>query len=181
MHREGQSADTANLEIGPALVAEARNTFNRALHKIEHCLDQLSDVDMTWRPRPEMNSIAIVVNHLCGNLRQWIIAGLGGAPDVRDRPGEFADPGKTTVAEVRRKLKERLTEVEAVLAKLDPQDLLRVRRVQGFDVTGMHALIDTLSHFVGHTHQIVQWTRQIRGEAYRFDFVPKGKEQGGAA
>jgi hypothetical protein len=44
----------------------------------------------------------------------------------------------------------------------------------------MHALMDGVSHFVGHTHQIVQWTRMIRGDDYRFDFVPQGKEQGGA-
>jgi len=163
---------------GNALVAEVRATFWNASHKIEHCLDQLKDAEVTWRPRPEMNSIAIVVNHLCGNVRQWIISGLGGAPDVRNRPAEFADSGNVTVEQVREKLKQTLAEVDVVLVRLDGQDLLRVRRVQGFEVTGMHALLDTVSHFVGHTHQIVQWTRLIRGDGYRFDFVPKTKEQG---
>src|SRR5262245_59816068 len=135
MPTEGQAADVKNLQIGAALLAEARNIFAKAMHKIDHCLDQLNDADMTWRPRPEMNSTAIVINHLCGNLRQWIIAGLGGEPDVRNRPAEFADTGKVTVAETRQKLKDRLAEVDAVLAKLDPADLLRVRRVQGFEVT----------------------------------------------
>jgi hypothetical protein len=178
--REGKGADTAGMDFGPALIAEMRDTLWRALHKIEHCLNQLSDADMSFRPRPEMNSIAIVINHLCGNLKQWIISGLSGAPDDRNRPREFVDPGPVTVAQVRDKLKQRLAEVDRVLAGLDPGDLLRLRRVQGFEVTGIHALVDTVSHFVGHTHQIVQWTRLIRGEKYQFDFVPKGKEQGGA-
>jgi hypothetical protein len=39
--------------------------------------------------------------------------------------------------------------------------------------------MDCVSHFVGHMHQIVQWTWLIRGEVYQFDFVPGGKEQGG--
>ena len=177
--REGKGANTAGMDLGPALIAEMRDTLRRALHKIEHCLDQLGDADMSFRPRPEMNSIAIVINHLCGNLKQWIISGLGGVPDDRNRPGEFVDPGKVTVAEMREKLKQRLAEVDRVLAGLDSGDLLRLRRVQGFEVTGLHALIDTVSHFVGHTHQIVQWTRLIKGTAYKFDFVPQGKEQGG--
>ena len=165
-------------DIGRALLLEARDTFARAMGKIEHCLSQLNDADVIWRPRPEMNSIAIVIKHLCGNLRQWIISGLGGAPDHRDRPGEFADPGPVMVAQLRDKLAQRLSEVDQVLAKLDASDLLRTRRVQGWDVTGMHALLDTTAHFVGHTHQIVQWTRLLRGEAYRFEFVPQSKEQG---
>ena len=165
-------------DVGRAVIAEARDTLARAIHTIEHCLDQLRDGDVTWRPRPEMNSVAIVINHLCGNLRQWIISGLGGAADVRDRPGEFADPGRATVEELRRKLKQTMGEADAVLARLDPADLLRGRRVQGFDVTGMHAMCNTVSHFVGHTHQIVQWTRLLRGDAYRFDFVPQTPEQG---
>jgi uncharacterized protein DUF1572 len=165
-------------QLRHALLAEVRDTFGRALLKIEHCLSQLSNADMSWKPRPELNSIAIVINHLCGNLGQWIISGIGGAPDRRDRPGEFVDPGAVTVAQLRQKLKQRLDEVDRVLARLDPADLLRKRRVQGWDVTGMHALLDTVAHFVGHTHQIVQWTRMLRGDAYRFQFVPQTKEQG---
>ena len=165
-------------DIGAALLAEARKTFADAQRKIEHCLAQLKDADVTWRPRPEMNSVAIVINHLCGNLGQWIVSGLGGAPDVRNRPSEFSDPGSVTVVVVRDRLRARLQEVDQVLARLDPSDLLRVRRIQGFDVTGMHALFHTVSHFEGHTHQIVQWTRLVRGDSYQFEFVPKTPEQG---
>jgi len=171
---------TSEIDLGAAVLFEARKALADAMHKINHCLDQLTDADMSFRPRPEMNSIAIVINHLCGNLKQWVISGLGGVKDDRNRPGEFVDPGQVTVAQMRDKLKSRLAEVDAVLARLDPNDLLRVRRVQGWDVSGMHTLWHTIVHFVGHTHQIVQWTRLIKGPGYKFDFVPQGKEQGGA-
>jgi hypothetical protein len=181
MPREGQSVPVSpSTDLGHAMLAEARKTLADAMHKIEHCLGQLGDADLSFKPRPEMNSIAIVINHLCGNLKQWILSGLGGQKDDRNRPAEFVDPGAVTVAQMREKLTARLAEVDAVIQKLDPNDLLRVRRVQGWDVSGMHALWHTLAHFVGHTHQIVQWTRLIKGPAYKFDFVPQGKEQGGA-
>ena len=175
---EGMGARIDGMDIGGALVAEARSQLKASLHNIEHCLDQLQDADMSWRPRPEMNSIAIVITHLCGNIKQWLISGLGGAPDDRQRASEFKETGPVTVAQVRDQLRRRLAEVDEVLSRLDPKDLLRIRRIQGFEVSGVHALFHTVAHFEGHTHQVVQWTRLIRGEAYRFDFVPQGKEQG---
>jgi hypothetical protein len=56
--------------------------------------------------------------------------------------------------------------------------LVEARRIQGFDVTVMHAIWDTVSHFVGHTHEIVYITRLQLREAYRFAFVPVTPEQG---
>ena len=167
-----------NANLGRALLGECRDTFRRAQRKIEHCLDQLTDADVTWRPGPGMNSIAIIVNHLAGNARQWIVSGLGGAPDVRRRWAEFDDPGVVTVAAVRSTLRAAVDAVDRALASADPGTLLGMRAIQGFTVTGVHALVDTTAHFVGHTHQVVQITRMRRGESYAFAFVPAGAAQG---
>ena len=35
------------------------------------------------------NAIGNLVLHLCGNVRQWIVSGVGGRPDIRDRNAEF--------------------------------------------------------------------------------------------
>lgn len=165
--------------VGPAFVEAARQTFAGALKKILHCLGQLSTEDVAWRPHPTHNSIAIVINHLCGNVRQWIVSGVGGAADVRDRPGEFVDPGPATPAELAGRIEAAVGEVDAVLAGLDPARLTERRRIQGFDVVLLHAVFDTSSHFVGHTHQIVYISRTRLGDAYRFEWTPVGKEQGG--
>jgi hypothetical protein len=65
-----------------------------------------------------------------------------------------------------------------VLAKTTATDLLRRRRIQGFDVTALGAIFDSVPHFVGHTHQIVYITRCLLGDAYRFEWVPETSEQG---
>lgn len=173
-------ASTAD-PVAQAFLDESRDTFARALAKIEHCLEQLAEADVHWRAFPAHNSIATVVLHLCGNVRQWIIAGIGGAPDVRDRPREFADRAEYPKAELLDRLRDVVREADAVLAAADVRDLARPRRIQGWDVTGVHALLDTASHFVGHTHQIVYITRLRLGEKYRFQFVPLTPEQGAAA
>jgi hypothetical protein len=176
--QEGTGSTYTGHDVGRAVIAEARDTLARALAKINHCLDQLTDTDIAWRPAPGMNSIAIVANHLSGNLHQWICSGLGGEPDTRYRPGEFEEPADASVAATRRTLRDAVAAADKVLARLDPTDLPRVRIVQGFDVTGTHAMFDTVAHFVGHTHQIVMLTRQRRGSNYKFQFIPETVEQG---
>src|SRR4051794_34071435 len=102
--QEGAGSTYTGQDIGVAVVTEARDTLFRALGKIKHCLDQLTDADVTWRPAPGTNSIAIIANHLAGNVQQWICSGLGDEPDTRYRPGEFEDPEDASIAAARRTL-----------------------------------------------------------------------------
>ena len=59
------------------------------LPKIERCLEKLSDEQIWWRANEESNSIGNLILHLCGNARQWIVCGVGSAPDARNRDAEF--------------------------------------------------------------------------------------------
>src|SRR5947207_14506968 len=102
-------------DVANAFLAGAREQLAEGMKKIEHCLAQLTDEQVWWRPRPEMNSIANLMLHLAGNLRQWIVAGVGGSTDVRDRPGEFTDRSGASKAEVLAKLKAVVGECDAVL------------------------------------------------------------------
>jgi hypothetical protein len=169
----------ADASVAAAYIAETRNTLRSSLAKIEHCLNQLSDEDLWWRPFESANSLQNIVLHLCGNLRQWIIAALTDAPDTRNRAGEFADRSRLPKAELMRQLRDTVEECDRVLASFDTSRLLRPKVVQTFNTTLMAAIFDTVSHFVGHTHQIVYITRLRLGERYEFQFVPT-KEQGGA-
>jgi hypothetical protein len=59
-----------------AFIGSARHFLSTEyLPKIERCLEQLNDDQIWWRANPESNSIGNLVLHLCGNARQWIIAG----------------------------------------------------------------------------------------------------------
>jgi uncharacterized damage-inducible protein DinB len=164
--------------VASACIHEAQQVLKRNRRKIGHCLDQLDDEQVNWRPFEPQNSIANIILHLCGNVRQWLIAGIGETPDTRNRQGEFDDRNRYTRAELLQRLDQTLQELDQVLARLTAQSLLGARRIQGFEETGMSALWHSICHFEGHTHEIVYITRlQIR-ERYRFLFVPKTKEQG---
>jgi hypothetical protein len=165
-------------EVAAAVGAEAGNELAKALGKIEHCLNQLSDEQVWQRPRPSLNSAGNLLLHLCGNLRQWVVAGLGGAPDVRDRPAEFAERDPIPKEELRRRLREVVEEARRVLARQTARQWLEVRRVQGFDVTGLAALFDSVPHFRGHTQEVVHMTRALLGDAYQFQWQPATAEEG---
>ena len=75
------------------LSSAQRVLFTQSLPSIVKCLQQLSEEEIWWRPNPASNSAGNLVLHLCGNVRQWIIAGLGGVEDTRERDREFAEQG----------------------------------------------------------------------------------------
>jgi hypothetical protein len=168
-------------ELSHSFTASMLETLSEAMRKINHCASQLNEEQFWHHPRPEMNSIANLCLHLSGNLRQWIISGVGGAKDVRNRPLEFSDRSNRAKSEILELLKATVREADEILSRLKAEDLVAPRRIQGFDTTVLSAIVNTVSHFRGHVQEIIHMTREQLGEKYRFDFVPKGKEQESAA
>jgi hypothetical protein len=164
--------------LAAAVGTEASKELSHALARIKHCLNQLTDDQIWSRSRPSMNSIGNLILHLCGNLRQWIVAGLGGTADVRNRPAEFSERGPISRDELLRTLDTVVSEAGKVLVHLTPRQLLGLYRIQGFDVTGLGAIFDSIPHFRGHTQEIVHRTRMLLGEAYQFAWTPATREQG---
>ncbi len=164
--------------MGRAFIAVARRQLAERADRIGHCLGQLDDAQVWWRPHESMNSIANLLLHLCGNLRQWIVSGVGGEPDDRDRPGEFAERGSIPKDELLGNFREVVARVDAVLANLEGGRLLEARRIQGFDESVLSATWHSLEHLGGHTQEIIHMTRRQLGDRYRFAWTPSTPEQG---
>ena len=165
------------IDAGQLYLATARESLAEGLRKIEHCAGQLNEDQVWWRPRPGMNSIANLMLHLAGNLRQWIVSGVGGARDVRNRPEEFIDRSELPKNNIVSMLRSAVREADGLMEKLPPEKLQESRRIQGFDTTVLAAIFDSVAHFRGHTQEIIHLTRELLGDKYKFDFVPQGAEQ----
>ncbi len=122
--------------------------------KIEACLARLSNEQIWWRPNESSNSIGNLVLHLAGNIRQWIVSGVGGAPDSRARQAEFDERAMHSGKELAAKLRETLEEVDEILAGLKPDQLLEARIIQREPVTVLGAVYHVVEHFGMHTGQI---------------------------
>jgi len=131
------------------------------LPKIERCLDKLTDAQIWWRPNEESNSIGNLILHLCGNARQWIVCGVGGAPSTRDRDAEFAQREVISRDELLDLLRSTLSEVKTTLASLDPAILLDPRQIQGYDIDVLYAIFHVTEHFSMHTGQIIMLTKHL--------------------
>ena len=164
-------------EIAAAVGREAGNEMASALSRIKHCVDQLNDEQVWWRSQPAMNSIGNLLLHLYGNVRQWLVSALGGVPDTRNRPAEFSERGPIPKDELLRRLNAVVDEAKTVLNQQKAEQLLEVRRIQGSEESGLSALFHSVTHFRGHTQEIVHMTRLLLGDAYRFQWTPP-PEQG---
>ena len=138
------------------------------LPKIERCLEKLNDDQIWWRPNAESNSIGNLLLHLCGNARQWIMCGLGSAPDNRTRDAEFAQRDVIARAELLQLLRTTLADVETTLRDLDPSVLLEKRTIQGSDVDVLEAIFHVTEHFSMHTGQIITLTKLLTASDLRF-------------
>lgn len=149
-------------EVGPAFISEARSLLlTDYLPKIEQCLARLSDEQIWWRANPESNSIGNLLLHLSGNVRQWIVVGLRGSPDERDRDAEFAQRAVIPRDELLQGLRQTLSEVDATLATFDANRLTERFTIQKSDVSALAAIFHVVEHFSMHTGQIIMLTKMF--------------------
>jgi len=150
------------------LASAAEDLTEDFLPKIRRCLDVLTEEDVWWRGSTSENSIGNLLLHLSGNVRQWIISGMGGATDVRERPKEFAARGSVSKEEAYERLAATVAEAVSVLGRLEEGDLTGEKTIQGFQRTGVAAVMHVLEHFGYHTGQIVFVTKLRTQRDLRF-------------
>lgn len=156
-------------EIGQEFIARARyHLIDEFRPKIERCLERLTDDQIWWRPNEQSNSIGNLVLHLCGNARQWIVSGVGGAGDSRNRDAEFAQREVVPRAELQSLLEKTLDEVDSTLERLDANGLLGRHTIQGSDVSALEAVLHVVEHFSMHTGQILLLTKMLIGSDLAF-------------
>lgn len=160
-------------DIARAFVAEARQRLAADyLPKLERCLERLTPEQVWWRAGESSNSVGNLLLHLEGNARQWLVAGVGGAPDRRAREREFAEREPVEPARLIAGLRATLAEADAVLARLDAASLLERRLIQGHDVTVLGAVFHAVEHFSTHTGQVILLTKLLTGRDLSFyDFT----------
>jgi uncharacterized damage-inducible protein DinB len=154
---------------------EARSRLDQGVSGIVRCLQLLREEEIWWRPNEASNSAGNIVLHLCGNVRQWIISGVGGAPDIRERDREFAERGPIPRRVLAAQLKRTVKEAGKIIDSASAETLLRPFVIQGFSVSGLTAISHVYEHFSYHTGQIVYLTKLLQGKDLRFTKLPRLK------
>jgi uncharacterized damage-inducible protein DinB len=118
-------------------------------------VEALGDDGLWWRANEHSNSVGNLLLHLNGNVRQWILGGVGGRPDVRHRAAEFAARGGPSASALLAELDRTLDEVDGVLAGLTDEHLLETRTIQGRQISVLGAIFHVVEHFSQHLGQII--------------------------
>ncbi|MEP6769740.1 MAG: DUF1572 family protein [Acidobacteriota bacterium] len=145
---------------------------------VERALEQVSDADFFSTLDPESNSIAIIVKHLCGNMRSRFTDFLtsdGDKPD-RQRDREFLAEGETREALMARWESAWALTFSAIEA-LAPADLGRTVRINSEPHTAMTAITRHVAHFAYHSGQLVFLAKHFAGTGWRSVSIPRGESE----
>lgn len=136
--------------------------------RIETCVGKLTPEQVWARSSTNQNAVGNLLLHLNGNVRQWILHGVGRQPDLRDRDSEFAARDGLGAQQLLARLRATVEEAVALVRALPPERLMDSTAPQGYDVTVMGAIYHVLEHFSGHTFQIILLTKLFTGEDLGF-------------
>ncbi|MHB1699692.1 MAG: DUF1572 family protein [Acidobacteriaceae bacterium] len=151
-------------DISTLFLDHSINKLSQAEASLAVCLSKLTDDQIWQREAAHENTIGNLVLHLCGNMRQWILHGVGGEPDVRVRDAEFSAAGGQSSAELLGLFHATVAEARAVLAALPHERLAERITPQGRDVSVLDAIYQVVGHVQMHLGQIILLTKHYAAQ-----------------
>ncbi len=143
-------------DVAQTFLSESRRYLRDAyLTAIDRSVAPLTDAQVWWRPNEASNSIGNLILHLSGNVRQWIVGGVGQRPNERNRQQEFDEREAIPKEQLLARLRTVLHEADEVLASVTEAGLTERREIQGHDTTVLMAIYHVVEHFSMHTGQIL--------------------------
>lgn len=148
-----------------AIAAEFLDVSRRKLEmmtdSLRICMGKLSDAQVWQRHAPHENTVGNLMLHLCGNIRQWVMHGVGGSGDVRVREREFGTEGGLSGVELMGIFETTMCEAYGVIAAVPAGRLTEVVHPQGRTVTVLEAIYQVVAHVHQHVGQIILLTKQM--------------------
>jgi uncharacterized damage-inducible protein DinB len=141
----------------------------------DRAMAQVGDEELHRAPDSESNSIAVIAQHIAGNLRSRFTDFLtsDGEKDDRDRDAEFVDQGWSR-EELLRRWEEGWERFFTTVAELREGDLLRTVTIRGEPHTVIRAVERSVSHSSYHCGQIVFLAKAIRSGDWQTLSIARG-------
>lgn len=138
-----------------------KRVFEESYERIYKCLSMIEERDLWRSPASNIPAIGNLILHISGNARQWILSGLGGKPDNRDRDQEFVVQSNIKKSELIFLLQTLRMNLRATLDEMESSELTSSQMIQGFRVTGFSIIVHVIEHFSYHTGQITTLTKWL--------------------
>lgn len=158
---------TSHLEDSLTLFRYYKNLAERAMA-------QVTDEQLQAVLDGEMNSIAVIVKHMAGNMRsRWIdfLTSDGEKPN-RDRDSEFVDPPLTREA-LLSMWEQGWQSLFGALEPLSEEDMSRTVTIRGEPHSVMQAINRQIAHYSYHCGQIVMLAKHFKHDEWKSLSVPR--------
>jgi hypothetical protein len=166
------------LKFTTSYLEDAKDVFVYYKRLADGAMSQLSDEQYFQVLDSEMNSIAIIVKHMTGNMvSRWTdFLTSDGEKPTRNRDQEFCDPPQTR-AGVHECWEHGWQVFFSALDSLAEQDLTRTVTIRGEAHSVMQAINRQLAHYPYHCGQIVFLAKHLHSENWKSLSVPRGASQ----
>jgi uncharacterized protein DUF1572 len=163
------------LQFTTSYVEDSLTLFRQSKSIADGAMAQLTDDQLYIALDGEMNSIAVIVKHMAGNMRsRWtdFLTTDGEKPD-RNRDTEFLDPpaGRSALMGLWEDGWSRLFQA---LESLTDADLTRTITIRGEAHSVMQAINRQMAHYSLHCGQIIFLAKHLRGAGWKTLSIPLG-------
>ena len=144
----------------------------------DKALVQVRDEDLAVTLDPESNSLAVIVQHMAGNLRsRWtdFLTSDGEKPD-RERDAEF-ESHEATRADLLASWEEGWSRLFGTLDGLTTEDLGKTVLIRSEPHTAVQAINRGIAHAAYHVGQIVFLSKHFASADWRTLSIPRGKSR----
>lgn len=164
------------LQFTTSYLEDSLSLFRYYKDLSERAMIQLGDEQLFAVLHPEMNSIAVIVKHMTGNMRsRWTgFPELDGEKPDRDRDAEFTNPPESREA-LMRMWEEGWSCLFGALEPLSDDDMVRTTTIRGEKHSIMQCINRQVAHYSYHCGQIVFLAKQLRSREWTCLSIPTGE------
>jgi hypothetical protein len=166
------------LQFTTSYVEDSLAVFRYYKQLAERAMAQVSDEQLVAVLDPEMNSIALIVKHMAGNMRsRWtdFLTSDGEKPD-RNRDSEFEDAPASREA-ILALWEQGWRRVFDAVEPLSDADLARTVTIRGEAHSVMQAITRQVAHYAYHCGQIVLLAKHFKQHEWQSLTIPRRKSQ----
>jgi uncharacterized damage-inducible protein DinB len=142
--------------------------MDESLRMLEISIRDLSDQELWNQPNEHANSIANLILHLCGNIHQYVISGLGREEDVRERQKEFDSREMIKKELLFKKISDTVNSAKQLISSSSAADLLTYFKIQAYELSGVGIIVHVVEHLSYHTGQIALLTKLLKNNDLGF-------------
>jgi hypothetical protein len=164
------------LKYTTSYIEDSLSLFRYYKNLAERAMEQVTDEQLLTVLDPEMNSIALTVKHMAGNMRsRWtdFLKSDGEKPD-RNRDSEFAEPPSRR-EDVMELWEDGWRCVFRAVEPLSDADIGRTVTIRGEAHSVMQAINRQIAHYAYHCGQIVLLAKHFSHNKWQSLSVPRNR------